>query len=119
MTDMARWSVRWGNPTTQPPDGRPRILAAVLVGCGQPVPAEITDLHRAEGYGSGWCIARELVSQQPIRRWSREAKARVRQRNLRRRMEMKFPLFAEDFIAAELAARPDYFAAGDAAEVGA
>jgi hypothetical protein len=55
----------------------------------------------------GW----QLVEQKPIRRWSQEAKAKARVRNLRNRMEKKFPLLAEQFIAAELARRPQYFAA--------
>ena len=50
-----------------------------------------------------------MIDQAPVRRWSQEAKARVRQRNLRKRMERKFPLFAESFIADELAERPDYY----------
>ena len=52
-----------------------------------------------------------MIDQAPVRRWSQEAKARVRQRNLRKRMERKFPLFAETFIADELAKRPDYYSA--------
>ena len=59
--------------------------------------------------GSGWTVGWECVHQRPIRRWSQAARARVRQRNLRRRIENKFPLFAEDFIAAEIAARPSYY----------
>lgn len=59
--------------------------------------------------GTGWTIGFDCIEQRPIRRWSQEARARVRQRNLRRRIEKKFPLFAEDFIAAELAARPSYY----------
>ncbi|WP_235829722.1 hypothetical protein [Frigidibacter oleivorans] len=66
--------------------------------------------------GSGYSVGWECIEQRPIRRWSQSAKARVRQRNLRRRMEAKFPLFAEDFIAAEFARRPSYFAGSNDAD---
>ncbi|MDF2143235.1 hypothetical protein [Paenirhodobacter sp. CAU 1674] len=60
--------------------------------------------------GSGWTIGWECIEQRQIKRWSKDARARVRQKNLRRRLEKKFPLFAEDFFAAEVASRPRYFA---------
>ena len=104
---MVRWSIRWGNPRTQPPCGSARVKAAILVPRGTACPAE---LLAQTVPGDGWALCWELVSQRPIRRWSQEARARVRQNNLRRRMEKKYPLFATDFIAAEIAARPDYFA---------
>lgn len=103
--DMARWSLRWGNPYTQPPG--PRILAAILVPASEDCPREILDLHVP---GNGYAICREVVSQRPPRQWSKEAKGRVRRNNLRRRIEKKFPLFAEQFISDELARRPSYFA---------
>jgi hypothetical protein len=52
-----------------------------------------------------------MIEQRPVRRCSAEAKARVRRSNLRKRIEKKFPLFADLFIAAELAARPEYYEA--------
>lgn len=108
MTDMVRWSCRWGNPHTPPPG--PKVLAAVLVPRGVDCPPEVMDHWEA---GSGYAISWELVSQKPVRRWSREAKAKVRRSNLRKRMERKFPLFAEVFIADELERRPEYFKGGD------
>ncbi len=61
--------------------------------------------------GTGWTIGWECIEQRPIRRWGQAAKAKVRQSNLRKRIEKKFPLFAADFIAAELASRPAYYEA--------
>lgn len=89
----------------------PRVLLAVLCDRAHPVPPEIDALWREMGPGSGWSVGWECIEQRPVRRWSQAAKARVRQANLRKRIEKKFPLFAEDFIAAEIAARPDYFEA--------
>lgn len=82
----------------------------MLVPRGDPCPPEILALWVA---GAGYSIGWELVSQRPIRRWSGEAKARMRQRNLRRRMEKKYPLFAEEFINAEMERRAKYYAADD------
>ncbi|MCT4496064.1 hypothetical protein [Bosea minatitlanensis] len=105
---MARWSLSWGNPYTQPPG--PRVLAAVLVERGQPCPAEVKALWSP---GCGYVISWQLVTQRPIRRWSAEAKAKVRRRNLRDRLERKVPLFAEILIAEELERRPSYYAGGE------
>lgn len=87
------------------------MLKAVLCDRAHPVPKEIEEAWRDMGPGSGWSIGWEMIEQRPIKRWSPEAKARVRQSNLRKRLEAKFPLFADQFIAAELAARPDYYEA--------
>lgn len=106
--DMARWSIAWGNPNTQPPNGAPRVVRAILVPRGERYPPEFLD-----GYvlGGGYCVRWELVMQRPIRRWSTEAKSAARRRNLRRRLEKRVPLFADMFEQAELAARPTYYAA--------
>ena len=108
MIEMVRYSLCWGNPYTQPPG--PRVLAAVLVPRGQRCPAEVMQ-HWTPG--CGYAVRWELVTQRPIRRWSTEAKAKTRRRNLRGRMERRFPLFAEIFIAEEMERRPSYFAGGD------
>ncbi|ANT39901.1 hypothetical protein [Rhodovulum sp. P5] len=114
----AKWRCRlfWGNPYTVPPHNMPRILKAVICDHPRTIPHEIEQMI-APGTecapGSGWTIGWECIEQRPIRRWSVEAKARVRRLRLRRRLEKKFPLFAEDFIAAELSRRPQYFAGQD------
>ena len=110
---MSKWrcSLAWRKGLTPPPEGMPRVLKAVLCDHPSPVPSEIEQAWREMGPGSGWSIGWEMIEQRPVKRWSPEAKARVRQSNLRKRMEMKFPLFAADFVAAELAARPDYYEA--------
>ncbi len=109
-TDMARWSLAWRNPHTQPPPGQPRMIKAILVPRGQPCPQELYDLWTP---GTGYCVGWELVTQRPIRRWTAEAKANARRRNLRRRLEKKVPLFADMFEQMELAKRPSYFAGGE------
>ncbi|MCR5943972.1 hypothetical protein FG152_24685 [Ochrobactrum sp. XJ1] len=105
MNDMVRYSLAWRNPHTTPPG--PRVLMAIIVPYGSKCPPEIMSKFEP---GSGYAITWELVMQRPIRRWSREARSRVRQRNLKNRIDKKFPLFAEIFIASELEKRPDYYA---------
>lgn len=112
MGEQWRCSLAWRKgPLSPPPNGMPRVLKAVLCDKPRPIPQEIHDLWHEMGPGSGWSIGWERIDQHPIRRWSPEAKAKVRKGNLRKRIEKKFPLFAEDFIAAEMAARPDYYEA--------
>jgi hypothetical protein len=106
---MVRYTLAWRRPDKPPPG--PRVLKAMLVERGAPCPPEIMSLWiPGAGYSIGW----ELVTQQPIRRWSREAKARARVRNLRQRMAKRYPLFAEMFIEQEMQRRPAYYAAEDA-----
>jgi len=110
---MSKWrcTLAWRCGPKPPPEGMPRVLKAVLCEKAHPVPAEIHEAWLEMGPGSGWSVGWEMIEQRPVKRWSPEAKARVRQSNLRKRMEQKFPLFAEQFIAAEMAARPQYFEA--------
>lgn len=105
---MVRYSLAWRNPYTQPPG--PRVLKAVLVPRGERCPQEVMDLWTP---GCGYAVTWELVTQQPIRRWTAEAKAVARRRNLRKRLEKKVPLFADIFEQMELARRPSYFAGGE------
>ena len=46
----------------------------------------------------------------PPRRLSQDSLASVRQKRLRRRLEKKHPLFADELFAREIEARPDHFA---------
>lgn len=110
---MSKWrcTLAWRKGPLPPPEGMPRVLKAVLCDLPHPVPKEIDDAWREMGPGSGWSIGWEMIEQRPVKRWSPEAKARVRQGNLRKRIERKFPLFADQFVAAELAARPEYYEA--------
>ena len=102
--EMVRYSLAWRNPHAQPPG--PRVLHAALVTRGEKCPQEILDLWSP---GCGYAVTWELVTQRPIRRWSKEARGRVRRKNLERRMTAKFPLFAVVFIAQELEKRPQYY----------
>lgn len=112
MTAKYRIRIFWGNPYTSPPDGMPRILKSALADTSRrPYPPEIEEMLAQDDCrpGSGWTVGCECIEQRPVRRWSQAARARVRQGNLRRRMQKKYPLFAEIFVEAELIARPSYY----------
>jgi hypothetical protein len=45
----------------------------------------------------------------PTREMSQAARASIRRKRMEKRMQKKYPLFAKDFIRAELERRPQYF----------
>lgn len=100
-------SVSWGNSHSSPPSGLPRTIWQLAV------PSFDKDYAMAYAPdvipGVGWVIGISF-QQADGPRWSEEAKGRVRRRNLEKRLERKAPLFAKLWFAAEVAARPDYFA---------
>lgn len=103
---MWRYSLRWGLPHTPCPGAFE--LAAADVPPGDPCPAAVEALWKP---GAGYVISIDF--QQPegaMRRWSKEAKARVRQRNLAARLQRQVPLFADELFSRETARRPAYYA---------
>ena len=105
MPGRWRYSLRWGNPHTSPPGDL--VLTAAEVAAGAPCPPDVSARWMP---GGGYAICIDFLDAKPIRRWRPEAKAAARRRNLRRRLEMRVPLFADIFAAAEIARRPGYFA---------
>lgn len=101
---MFLYTLAWGNPHIPCPG------AHVLVSIDTPgsgIPAGIMSLWKP---GTGYAVfCQPLLPHRKERRWSLEAKARVRRANLRRRLERKMPLFAAALYEAEIAARPAYF----------
>lgn len=101
-------SVYWTNPHTSPPGDGERILWSCTV-LDRRAENEILAAHAPAvplggGYGHGITIPIA-----PGRKLSAETKAKIRRRNLRRRIERQAPLFADEFFAAEIERRPDYF----------
>lgn len=103
---MWRYSLRWGLPHKPCPGAFE--LAAAEVPPGQPCPEPVAALWKP---GAGYVVSIDF--QQPesaMRRWSKEAKARVRQRNLAARLQRQAPLFADELFSRETARRPAYYA---------
>jgi len=108
--EMVRYSLIWRLPHVPCP-GDP-VLISVDVERGVKCPPEVLALWVP---GGGYAVTWQLLNPAPPRRWSIEAKGRVRELNLKRRLEKKLPLFANIFAEQELARRPDYFAGKDTA----
>lgn len=98
-----RYSLRWKLPSPCP--GK-EVLATAEVEAGQSAPESVMSLW---GAGAGYAVCLDFCAEQPVRRWSDERKAAARRRNLEKRIHRTAPLFANELIARELTARPDYF----------
>ena len=111
-------STRWGNPYTTPPDDLPRILWAATIfdhADERQIRAEhAPDTTPGDVWSPCW-----TAFPKPIKRWAPERKAATRRANLRKRLDKKAPLFADQLFADELARRPDYFDAAAIAEADA
>ncbi len=107
---LARWrySVRWALPHLPCPG--PRELAAAEVDAGAPCPREVEALWKP---GAGYCISIDFQAPAVARRWSTEAKARVRRKNLEKRLQRRAPLFAAELFAREIESRPGYYEGED------
>lgn len=99
-----RYSLRWKLPHKPCPG--PLELVSVVVEAGLQAPEELMSRWVA---GSGYAVCVDFLCDRQIRRWSDERKAATRRRNLERRVNRIAPLFADELIGRELAARPDYY----------
>ena len=114
MIDRAlRIRLAWNNPFTEPPDRMPRILFNEIVSesdfkSGIPELEELVqDWGLGKGYGIHWSLAE---SETPKRKtWSKERKRETRRRNLRKRLEKQYPMFADQMFQRELKNSPSYF----------
>ncbi len=101
-----RYSLRWGFPHRPCPGAFE--LAAAEVPPGEPCPPEVTALWKP---GAGYVLCLDFPQRDTAsRRWSKDAKAKVRQRNLMTRLKQRAPLFADELFARETALRPAYYA---------
>lgn len=108
------WSIRWGNPYTHLPDGRPDVLMSVTrdASSGAETPQEISEAYSiGTGYAIFCCLAEPSA---PKRRLSPAARQKLRRTRLRRRLEKRAPLYAAELYAEELRAHPDYYGTGEA-----
>lgn len=99
-----RYSLRWCL-RHQPCPGPPELVSRE-VPAGSECPPEVADLWRP---GTGYAVCLDFQQSAPVRRWTDERRAKVRRRNLELRVAKAAPLFADELIAREIAARPVYF----------
>jgi hypothetical protein len=112
-------SISWRNPYTEPPEGQPRVLWSKQYICkkvgdfGKAQREQKNEYNRRGLYpGCPWSICTTSITE-PGTPWSKEAKARVRRGRLRKRLDNKMPLLADQFYQEELAKRSRYFAGED------
>ncbi len=117
------WEVAWSNPHKPRPDGFPQVMLRVEqvrpAGAGSgPCPAEIDECWQ-EMHPYGYCV-RVYIPHQPTRQLSLETKQRIRRRNLWKRLLKRYPLYASDWYAEQVQARPEHYGpyiAGEWADV--
>ena len=100
------YSIRWGSPYTDPPDGI-RCMAEEHTDVNV-CPPGIQELKETLGYGSGWFICFSWTRKEGTK-WSLEAKQRVRRSRLRKRIEKKWPMFADQFFQEIIERKPDHY----------
>jgi hypothetical protein len=97
-----RYSLRWKRPGPCP--GEPE-LASEVVEAGKPAPESVMSLWVAEPD----MLSALIFCMKADQALDRRAKGGHRRRNLARRVNRIAPLFADELIGRELAARPDYY----------
>jgi len=111
MTHLGHvWSIEWGNPYTRLQSTFGPILAEYYVpldhpGAGARKPEIFDRLVIPPGYS---IYIRALTT--PIHGLSQNELAKLRRQKLEKRINATYPLFADQFIAAELAKNPNYYA---------
>lgn len=100
-----RYSLRWGLPHM--PCHGTFELAASEVPAGHPCPAALEALWNPAG-GYVVCLNFQQAGTS-LMRWSTEARARARRRNLAARLRRQGPLFADELFARETALPAAYF----------
>ena len=115
MQELYLFQLTWSNPYTEPPEGKPRLLAEICSVVRHPAPKEFVEAcERLHALGDGYGVRFfALKPRQKQREWTRERKAAHRRRLLEQRVKRKNPLFADEFIAQAIAQKPSYFE-GDA-----
>lgn len=103
----AIWTLQWSNPYTDPPAGMKRIIAEKFVKYGTSeyshTPPEF-EADRTPGYKVYW-----MAIMPPSKQLPEKTLKSIRRKRLQRRIENKYPLFADQFLTDEIKSKPDYF----------
>lgn len=104
--------LEWSNPYTNPPDGMERVLVEVFIpetleGCRQ-CPRQIEEMLGKIGFGSGYGHSVRAITP-VIKKLPVDVLARIRKQRLRKRVEEKYPLFADEMYENELKRNADYY----------
>lgn len=99
------YQIRWSNPYTEPPSGAPRVLAEFF-SANESKPPE--DFYQLFTIGGGYSVFVQHVPD-VIKPLSQKTLAEVRRKRLKRRLNKKYPLFAEQFEQEEIEKNPGYY----------
>lgn len=105
MRRICHVTFSWYNPYTSPPQPWPRVVAE-WVG-ERYVPGPLDDVIPP---GCGWSMYISHITLCTIKQLPPSKLAAVREKRLRRRIEKKYPLFAEEIIREETEKKRDYYA---------
>lgn len=117
------WSVFWSNPYTEPPAGMPRYLMKGILAYREkrwssrhrpPCIDMIYDLYSKPGEFWNIGVTCHDIKELPDgsgrkRKLSEETKRKIRRGRLRKRLEAKYPLLAEQLYQEAIAAKPEYY----------
>ncbi|MBE3038016.1 MAG: hypothetical protein IMZ62_04290 [Chloroflexi bacterium] len=106
---FVRVSYEWGNPYTSPSEGQPRVLAEVYFRYKEyphKTPPEIEAVWKP---GSGYAQYVTFLNEPP-KQLNQEQLSNIRVKRLRRRVEKKYPLFADQIVSEEITANSEYYA---------
>lgn len=103
----AIWTLQWSNPYTNPPVGMKLVIGEKFVKYGSPeynqTPPEF-EADQTPGYTVYWSAVMAPPKQLP-----EKTLKSIRRKRLQRRIEKKYPLFADQFLEDEIKSKPDYF----------
>jgi len=112
------YQLRWYTPYSEPPDGMPRVLAEFYDPQDQPrKTSELLDLLSLHTIGDGYTLYIQYVPEAPVKEMDKEKLASIRKKRLKRRLQAKYPLFAEQFEQEEMAKRAEYYEGKTDAEI--
>lgn len=111
-----RYTIEWSNPYKMPEIGQPLVKAEMFETVIQrekrlktdrnSIPSEFSALHEP---GDGYCVCWRAISE-PMKQLSKETLAGIRKKRITRRMQKKYPLFAEEMIKKAINENPEYYA---------
>jgi hypothetical protein len=103
----AVWKIQWSNPYTNPPEGQERVITKKFVWYESEFynrcPSEFSTFN-FPGYGLFWSAVMKPSKQLP-----ESTLKSIRRKRLERRVENKYPLFADEFIQEELESKSEYY----------
>lgn len=110
------YQIRWNNPYTEPPEGKPLVIAEMF----ETIEQRKQRVNGGDGYfperlsamcelGSGYgCHITAITT--PHKKLPKVTLAEVRKKRIKRRMQAKYPMLADIFVAEEIERKPEYYA---------